>query len=248
MKSFSVTAGAVALALASVWLHAQGSKPGSGAKPPKTRTASFIQIDRLPLATMIPPPPSSDSETAKSELAALHRIQDGRTAEQVKAAQTDDAEEDIFLYRTVLGEGFRADLLPLTAVLSSQVHGDEPVASDGLKTLYQRPRPYQVDPTLHPVCKVTTKHNSYPSGHTLSGYLLALTLVQMVPEKSAAILARADDYAHNRLVCGVHTSSDLEASRRIAYAIFGEMLQNPQFQQELVAARAETRQALHLNP
>jgi len=38
----------------------------------------------------------------------------------------------------------------------------------------------------------------------------------MVPEKRTEILERADVYAHNRLVCGVHTASDLEASRRIA--------------------------------
>jgi hypothetical protein len=55
----------------------------------------------------------------------------------------------------------------------------------------------------------------------------------MVPEKSAEILARADDPAHNRLVCGVHTASDLEASRRVAYAMFGSMLEEPRFQQDL---------------
>ena len=109
-----------------------------------------------------------------------------------------------------------------------------------------RPRPYQVDETLRPVCKTTTQHNAYPSGHTLSGYLLAFTLTEIVPEKSAEILARADDYAHNRLVCGVHTASDLEASRRVAYAMFGSMLEEPRFQQDLAAAREETRHALGL--
>jgi acid phosphatase (class A) len=68
----------------------------------------------------------------------------------------------------------------------------------------------------------------------------------MVPEKRTEILERADVYAHNRLVCGVHTASDLEASRRIAYAVFGSMMQEPRFQQDLAAARAETRHALGL--
>jgi acid phosphatase (class A) len=79
-----------------------------------------------------------------------------------------------------------------------------------------------------------------------STYLLAFTLVQMVPENQEQILQRADDFAHNRLVCGVHYASDVEASRNIAYVMFGYMLANPRFQKELAAARVETRQHLGL--
>ena len=239
------------LCLSCVSVLGQQSKADSvapEAKPPKAHHEPyFIHPDRLPLVTIIPAPPAADSEEANAELAELRRIQDARTPEQVKAAQADEAEQDIFTYRTVLGAGFNAQALPLTAALSAHVHGDEPVASDELKKLFARPRPYQVDSMIHPVCKLTAQHNSYPSGHALSGYLLAFTAVEMVPEKRAEILQRADDYAHNRLVCGVHMSSDLEASRRIAYAMFGSMLQEPRFQQELAAARTETRHALGLN-
>jgi len=100
--------------------------------------------------------------------------------------------------------------------------------------------------SLHPVCKLNAEPTSYPSGHTLSGYLLAFALVEMVPEKSKEILARADDYAHNRIVCGVHYPSDVEASHRVAYAMFGYMMASPRFQRELAVARLETRQRLGL--
>jgi acid phosphatase (class A) len=69
----------------------------------------------------------------------------------------------------------------------------------------------------------------------------------MVPEKRREILERADDYAHNRLVCGVHYPSDIAASRNAAYAVFGYMLGTPRFQMELAAARAETRKHLGLS-
>jgi len=247
MKHFVAVTGAAWL-LSVVWVaaSAQESKAPSDTKPAKVRVATFIHSDKLSLAAIVPAPPAEGSETAKAEFRELHRIQDARTPEQVKAAQADDAEEDIFIYKTVLGAGFNAQAVPLTAALSAHVHGDEPIATNPLKDLYKRPRPYQVDSTLHPVCKVTTQPNAYPSGHTVSGYVLAFTLAEMVPEKSAEILARADDYAHNRLVCGVHTASDLEASRRVAYAMFGSMLEEPRFQQDLAAARAETRHALGL--
>jgi acid phosphatase (class A) len=252
MKHLVEVTGALGLlCLSCAPVHPQEAKTAiaAAAKPPKAKhEAYFVHPDHLPLLTMIPAPPAEDSATRKAEFTELHRIQNARTPEQVKAAQADDAEEDIFVYRTVLGSGFNAQALPLTAALSAHVHGDEPVATGSLKEHFERSRPYQVDATLRPVCKVTTQHNAYPSGHTVSGYLLAFTLALMVPEKSAEILERADDYAHNRLVCGVHTASDLEASRRIAYVVFGSMLEEPRFEKELAEARAETRRALNLNP
>jgi acid phosphatase (class A) len=247
MKHSGEVFGAVGLLCLACGIAGAQEQKTADAKPAKVRVATYLHVDRLPLATIVPAPPADGSEITKAEFAELHRIQEARTPEQVKAAQADDAEEDIFIYKTVLGSGFNAESLPLTAALSVHVHGDEPIATNPLKDIFQRARPYQVDATLHPVCKVTTQHNSYPSGHTLSGYLLAFTLVQMVPEKRTEILERADIYAHNRLVCGVHTASDIEASRRIAYAVFGSMMQDPRFQQDLGGARTETRHALHLN-
>jgi acid phosphatase (class A) len=80
----------------------------------------------------------------------------------------------------------------------------------------------------------------------MSGYLLAFTMAQIVPEKREEILRRADEYAHDRVVCGVHYPSDTEASRKLAYTIFGCMMGNPRFQRDLLAARLETRRHLGL--
>ena len=92
--------------------------------------------------------------------------------------------------------------------------------------------------------KTKTKDDSYPSGHATSGYLLGLTLIDIVPEKRDAILARAEEYAHNRLVCGVHYASDVEASKLVAYTVHAIMEVNPQYQKELAEAKAEVRRAL----
>jgi len=62
-------------------------------------------------------------------------------------------------------------------------------------------------------------------------------MAQIVPEKKQEILERADDYAHDRVVCGVHYPTDTEASRRMAYAIFGDMMASSRFQGELAAVR-----------
>ncbi len=64
----------------------------------------------------------------------------------------------------------------------------------------------------------------------------------MIPEKAPEILARAGDYAHNRVICGVHYPSDVEASRTLALVMLGELSNSPRFQQDLREAEAELRQ------
>jgi CheY-like chemotaxis protein len=50
------------------------------------------------------------------------------------------------------------------------------------------------------------------------------------------------------LLCGVHYPSDIEASRRIAYALFGFMLATAKFQQDLAASSIEIRTTRQLIP
>ena len=195
---------------------------------------------------ILPSPPGPNSATTLAELAELHRIEGIRTPEQVANAMRDDVEEDLFIFKTVLGDKFKADQLPLTKILSDRVKKSEGANSSVPKTTFARVRPYNLDKTLKPVCKTKTKDDSYPSGHTTTGYLMALTLVQIVPEKRDEILARADDYGRNRMICGVHYASDLAASRLLAYATHAIITTLPTYQKDLAAAKAETRAALGL--
>ena len=210
------------------------------------RVANYVDPAVLGLPNLISDPPAADSSANEDELTQLHRIEAARTPAQVAAARADEAEEDLFLFKTVLGSRFNPESLPATAQLGQHVKNEQSVTGGLLKSTFTRPRPYQTDKTLHPVCALTQVPNSYPSGHALTGYLEGLTLAEIVPEKRTEILARADDYAFNRLVCGVHYPSDIEASRRVAYVVFGYMMATPQFQRDLAAAKAETRAKLDL--
>lgn len=201
----------------------------------------FVTPDQISGAAILPAPPANDSWQTLAELAELHRLEATRTPEQIAHAQTDDKEESMFAFANVMGPNFTRALLPKTALLSDHVKRNEGVIVNPAKKFFQRPRPYHLDATLHSVCKTTENRADfgYPSGHGTTGYLEALTLAQIVPEKRDAILARAADYAHSREVCGAHYASDEEASKTLAYAMFGLMLNNPQFRSELEAARAE---------
>lgn len=220
----------------------QRAQETAEAKTPSTtvlpdKKPYYLDLTKFDPQLFVVNPP--DAATTQVELAELHRIQDSRTPEQVEHARHDEEQEDIFLFQTLLGDSFTAKNFPITAQLSGHLKHEQSVVGARLKILFNRPRPYQADPMLHPVCVTKTARDSYPSGHALTGYLEALALAELLPNQHDAILARADDYAHSRLICGVHYSSDLEASRRIAYAIFGYILSTPQFQRDLSLAHAE---------
>jgi len=205
----------------SIWLmlsfcmgmQAQSEKPAT-VTPKPAKTGYYVDSAVLDVGIFLPEPPTADSAANIAELTELHRIEQVRTPEQVIKAKADEDEEDMFVFKTVFGPGFTAEALPVTAVLGVHVKNEQSVVGNQLKRYYQRPRPYQTDTTLHPVCALKTEHDSYPSGHGLTGYLEAFTLANIAPERRTEILARADDYARNRLVCGVHYPSDIEASRR----------------------------------
>lgn len=234
----------LALCLAVPVMAQQATVAGTSAASGAPRTPYYIDPSLLRINLLVEQPPAAGSPANDAELAELHRIEASRTPKEVELARADDLEEDIFIFKAVLGPGFTEAALPITASLSAHVRNEQSVAGGELKRYFRRPRPSLTDPSLHPVCAAKPGQDSYPSGHALTGYLEALTLVQLVPGRRDEILARADQYAHNRTVCGVHYPSDTEASRRVAYAIFGYMLATPRFQQDLAAARQELRTRL----
>jgi acid phosphatase (class A) len=224
------------------------SSVSAGAQAPKPHAPIFISPEQLDVASILPNPPGDNSREAVAELAEVHRLQDSRQAAQIAHAKADDVEEDIFIFKDVIGENFSAENLPLTALLSAHVHNDEGVIVGPAKKYFHRLRPFNFEASIKPVCKTNNNIDdySYPSGHSTTGYLEALVLIMMVPEKRDAILTRANDYAHSRVVCGVHYPTDVEASKWVAYAMIGIMMNNAQFKKELQAARAETRRSLGL--
>ncbi len=234
---------ALALALA---LPQPGTSYGFGQSmaPPASNGPVYAQTQLPLLVALLPPPPAQTSKTARDEIKQLHKLETSGAAQKA-AALADSKELDIFVYRTVLGNNFSATELPLTAALSTQVHLDSDYWNGALKQIYQRPRPYRYDTSLHPLCG-TDQFYSYPSGHAMTGYLEAMVLAEIVPEQREAIFLRADDYAHSRWVCGAHYPSDTRMAHQIAATLFGIMLANPAFQEKLAAARTETRQHLSL--
>jgi acid phosphatase (class A) len=131
-------------------------------------------------------------------------------------------------------------------------------ATGAAKLYWHRARPYVVSPKVEVPGGVATgnppgtaaakswEHTSYPSGHAAFGAACAVILAQMVPEERAALFARGRAYGQSRVIIGAHFPTDVEAGGLIGTAAAAFLLQNPQFQSDLRAARAGLRQALGL--
>jgi len=208
----------------------------------QAKDAIYLVPGQLDLRDILPPPPAEGSLQAQAELEELHRIENARTPEQAQAALADEAEEDVFVFRTILGPNFTTDKLPLATQFFQHLRNDGAVLTAVAKADWSRQRPPVVDPTLHAIGH--GKPGSYPSGHATSGWLAGLELAAMLPEKREAILLRAADYAHNRLVCGVHYPSDIVASQVAATALTQSLQQSAKFRADFATAKAEVRALL----
>jgi acid phosphatase (class A) len=112
------------------------------------------------------------------------------------------------------------------------------------KRTFRRPRPYVADSTLTPCIRDVQDDLSYPSGHASYGYVMAYLLADMVPERRAALLERAGEFARQRMVCSVHYPSDLEAGRIAAEWLARRFHANPAYREDAAAAARELRAAL----
>ena len=228
---------AAALTLANAAAVAQ---PTPAAKPAKAkRVLMLITAEEVDPRRIVPPPPAEGSPRALEDIAEAHRVVAAASPERLAQARWDDDHESPELLAPTLGAAFDLKALPATAELLALVQNDADVAASTAKHIFPRKRPWAADPTIR-TCDPNDKPlSSYPSGHATLGYSLALTMAAAMPDKAAALLSRATDYAYSRQVCGSHFASDGQASEALASSMVATLLTKPQFQAELSAAHAE---------
>ncbi len=220
--------GAAALLVAASSVHAE---------------SRFVTPAQYDATLFLPAPPVPGTELGKAELAELKRYEAARTPERLARAKHDNDTKDESIFAEVIGPGFDRSKLPLTTKLFADVRNDEKAAADAAKDIYQRDRPWIVDDSMKSCNRDEPPHSSFPSGHSTMAYAMAVVLAHMVPEKAPAILARAKEYAENRMVCGMHFRSDIVGGQTLGTLVAMEMLQNPAFKAEFDAAVQELRTA-----
>ena len=152
-------------------------------------------------------------------------------------------------FDTALGLPIRRATSPALITLLNRAMRDAAQAFGPPKTAFSRPRPYRRK-QLARVCGATPPPapdpvpiggSSYPSGHTIYGWVTAMILARVSPDRAAALLARGSDYGVSRQVCGVHFPTDVEAGHVLAVAVVDALLRDPAFQTDLARAADEVR-------
>jgi acid phosphatase (class A) len=198
-----------------------------------------------PLVSLLQPPPCETCEETKAELDELAALEHSRTLEQAEHAAR-DAERSLPRFLEGTGIAFDAEALKACEDFFAKRRKVETAALNAAKSAFCRPRPFATPGnTLHPLDKPSDGY-SYPSGHSTYGATAGLLLAQMMPEKAAAIYARIADYAHSRMVAGVHFRSDVEAGKLFGAAIANALPAAPGFQAEFDEAKACVRKAAGL--
>ncbi|MEI9420924.1 phosphatase PAP2 family protein [Mesorhizobium sp. Cs1299R1N1] len=229
MKRYASLAAGLLLLVVGSTARAEDAKP-------------FITNKDVDLAMILPPPPANDSAETKAELGEVLTMQVTRTPE-MEARAIADAEENVWRFADVMGPNFNKDKLPKFSAFFDRVVETEGAVVDPAKDVWKRPRPHQLSDLVKPVVKLSSS-GSWPSGHATVGTMMGIILSDMVPERRAQIMARAAEFAHNRIVGGIHYPSDVEMGKISGSVIAAVLLNRDDFKAEYEVARAELRSDL----
>jgi acid phosphatase (class A) len=167
----------------------------------------------------LPPPPADGSLVHKAELKFMHAIEKTRTPERdawAKRMDTGIAKEWWKLandWRKDVGfvEGAKGMAL-LGAALTANV-----AVTMKEKEKYDRPRPYEADPSLNNLFVETT--DSYPSGHASTSFAAARVMSHLDPQDTADYYKLASQIAASRVYAGVHYPSDVAAGAALGTGV-----------------------------
>ena len=80
---------------------------------------------------------------------------------------------------------------------------------------------------------------SYPSGHTIRGWVMALMLAEINPSCAEALYAKGWEYGESRVIVGAHWQSDVDNSRAAASIAYAKIQTSKEFRKQVARARAE---------
>ncbi|TVZ41640.1 acid phosphatase (class A) [Alteromonadaceae bacterium 2753L.S.0a.02] len=193
---------------------------------------------------LLPAPPQPGSAAMAADQAAFEQAMKASANRQQVAR--DDADLDwkaqASSFEAILGTSLSDGSKPHTEMLLRRAMVDAGLSTYRAKKHYKRTRPFvvnRVGTCLPEQEDMLRQDGSYPSGHTAFGWMLALVLTDLVPEKQNELLKRGYDYGQSRVVCRAHWLSDTTAARMMASATFARLQSNPVFIAQRELARQE---------
>lgn len=232
---------ALSLGLFAACSTPQPAPPMPAATP--VRAAGYLGPDELDVLAVVAPAPVGGSARyeADRKIFLATRTLEGSPRWRM-------ADDDAQLGSAKLLQHFACALdaeiepaaVPQTLRLLQRSVRDAGNAMNVVKDHYQRLRPYHID--TGPLCRAVEDLGDtfdYPSGHAMAGWAWAMALSQLAPDRAAPLLARGRAIGESRIVCGVHNSSAVDASRVAATAVMVALYAKPEWQADAEGARTE---------
>ncbi len=122
----------------------------------------------------------------------------------------------------IIGIGLAADLwrrrLLVAALLSTASYFAAGGIAEGLKRVFDRPRPSLVDPAVHPLVAVPHSY-AMPSGHAATAFGAAVAVGLVHPRLRLPLVALAALIGVSRVWLGVHYLSDVLVGAALGTAV-----------------------------
>jgi membrane-associated phospholipid phosphatase len=188
---------------------------------------------------ILPSPPAVGSPVAIADhqvFAGTRRLQ-GLPRWKVATSDVDTGPFEHFA--CALGAKLTPQTAPALARLLDRAESSGVV--DPVKEFYRSPRPFIGNAA--PICQAKTAHlaanGDYPSGHTANGWMEALILAELAPDRATEILTRGRAFGESRLICGAHSLSAVEAGWLAGAAATAALHGSAEFRADMDAARIE---------
>lgn len=241
----------VTLLVSGLLLHGCAGSSAPAAQVAELRATAagidrWFAPDSLALTQLLPPVP--DAAATQRELESLLQRQAVRTAADCERAQQ-DVKKNLSRFAPALDLTLATDDSRLFATnkLLADLRIIQEAITSRTKSDTRRLRPYEQDARIA-TCIDRPSSGSYPSGHAAWGMAAALLLADLVPERRAALLAKAREFGDSRIAGGVHYPSDVDAGRTAGTLIAAFLLVSPNYRAEATAAATGLRAALELPP
>ena len=118
----------------------------AGAPPSAFAGSTYLSNSTIDLTALLPPPPVSDTQAQRDDIATVIAIQDGSSTERRQQAIADAKASPERFVGTLLGPAFTATNEPKTFALLRRVTHDGGLLTESAKTYWGRPRPFLLDP------------------------------------------------------------------------------------------------------
>lgn len=207
----------------------------------------YLSSDELPNAVYwLPAPPAPGSSQFMYDISQYYwgkeqRLDTARANKAIREAQY-EVSDMVRQFSTAFGMEISEQTTPAIyrvlnrGVLTIRLSATKP------KATYMRTRPYAYfsEPTLVPEEEDELRTNgSYPSGHTVRGWGLALLLCEINPDAQDELFKLGYEWGQSRVIAGYHWQSDVDASRMLAAACYARLHTCQAFLDDMVAAKKE---------